>query len=192
MIRQAMTDKTHICLLRGINVSGHRPLPMPALKALFTELGFRDVTTYIQSGNVIFRADGDSVPADLAGRIEKGILERFGYDVPAILRSHEEWKAILESNPFLADRTADILRLYVTLLDRQPDPERVARLDDAAYLPDKFSIAGRNIYLYCPHGYGRTRLSIQFFEQKLKVTATTRNWNTMLAIAGLAFRGGWE
>ena len=173
-------------MLRGINVSGHKKVPMPDLKALYEGLSFRDVITYIQSGNVIFKADISISPVELAGRIEKSIIEKFGFDVPVIIRTMDEIKNVVALNPFLKESGIDIDKLHVTFLEEKPQSSKISAIEDLDFSPDKFFIIEREIYLYCPNGYGNTKLSNTYFENKLKMQATTRNWKTVNKLAELA------
>ncbi len=169
---------TFIAILRGINVSGKNMIKMPELKALFADSGFASVQTYIQSGNVVFSAP-ETVEAQLAASIEKALADRFGFAVPVLVRTSEEWALVLRNNPFLAEKDIDPAFLHVTLLDCQAGPEAIDKLMHYQYEPDRYRLEGRAVYLYCPGGYGNTKLSNAFFESKLKVRATTRNWKTM-------------
>ena len=171
-----------VCILRGINVSGYNKIPMPALKAMFGKLGFGNVSTYIQSGNVMFE-DGKGLATDeLVKMISAGIAEQFGFTVPVIVRTGEEMERIAAGNPFLKEDGIDAEKLHVTFLAETPSPAALEAISKYDYSPDRFIIAGREVYLYCPGGYGNTRLSNSFFESKLKVTATTRNWRTVLRL----------
>lgn len=165
-------------LLRGINVSGHRKLPMKELKALYEGLGFKDIQTYIQSGNVVFDP-GKNTLKSIPAKIEKAIFDNYGYDVPVIVCSPEQWQEVMDNNPFLEEKGIDVDQLYVSLLDAAPAKGLAEKIDAGAYLPDRFIISGTTIYQYFPNGYGRTKLTNTFFENKLKVKATTRNWRTM-------------
>jgi uncharacterized protein (DUF1697 family) len=178
--------KTYISILRGINVTGYRMIKMPELKKLYEGLGFIDVVTYIQSGNVIFKAIDNPGIKELSLKIEKEILKQFGYDVPVIIRTPEEMTAALTANPFRnADGTvAD--KIYITFLGDIPGEENLEKINPVNYLPDRFIILGKEIYLDCAAGYGTTKLSNTFFENKLKVRATTRNWKTVNALVELA------
>lgn len=167
-----------IALLRGINVSGQKQIKMVDLKALFEVLGFSNVQTYIQSGNVIFSYN-DSQTKNLEKLIEKKILGEYGFQVPAIVLKSEEWNTILHSNPFLKERENETEKLYLTILSDIPLPENLKQLPVDEFAPDTFVIDGKKIYLYLPNGYGRTKLNNNYFENKLKVTATTRNWKTV-------------
>jgi uncharacterized protein (DUF1697 family) len=176
---------TYIAILRGINVSGKNPIRMPELENLFRSLGFKDVVTYIQSGNVIFSTQSEEKTGKLADKIEKSIDSTFGLNVPVLVRTSLEMAGIVSSNPFLTEDTIDKEKLHVTFLEADPAKEKLDRLPvDTA--TDQFSILGKEIYLYCPDGYGRTKLTNTFFESKLKIRATTRNWRTVCKLAELS------
>lgn len=168
---------TLISILRGINVSGKNKIPMVELKALFEGLKFKNVTTYIQSGNVIFSASGSN-PRDLSKKIEQGILKKFGLNVPVITRTIEEIQSAIDKNPFLKNKNIELDKLHVTFLEDSPTGENLKKVLEYNYEPDKFMIVDKEVYLHCPNGYGNTKLANTFFENKLKVRATTRNWRT--------------
>ncbi len=168
-----------VSLLRGINVSGHNMIKMAELKTLYESLGFRNVTTYIQSGNVIFQTEKDD-PASVEGRIERAIEKKFGSRVTVIVRKRAELASVIKANPFIGSNKIDEIRLYVTFLREKPTPALVKAVQPAAARStDQYKILGSEVYLYCPNGYGKTLLSNNFFEKQLKVAATTRNWNTV-------------
>jgi len=171
--------QTFISILRGINVGAQKKILMADLKALYESLKLKDVVTYIQSGNVIFKT-GDGVTDEaIAKKIENAIAKTYGFDVPVIVRRTEELKTILATNPFAKDKNNDTSRMHVTFLSATPDTALVTETSKFKSAPDDFVIIGTEIYLYTPNGYGETKLSNSFFEKKLKVTATTRNWNTV-------------
>jgi uncharacterized protein (DUF1697 family) len=165
-------------MLRGINVSGQKIIKMEKLRASFETLGFSRVRTYVQSGNVIFQAPKTS-SAILSKDIERKILSDFGFSVPIVLRSSEEMKKIADDNPFLKERGINHSKLHVTFLSEVPRKDALGRLDALNPVPDRFCIKARELYLYCPNGYGRTKLSNATFEKLLSVQATTRNWKTV-------------
>ena len=175
----------YISILRGINVGGNRILKMEALRALYAELGFRNVQTYIQSGNVIFQYD-QATSGELGIKIASAIAEKFALDVPVIVIELEELRQIIADNPFSKETSKDIRYLHVTVLSETPDKEKYDKIGETAYLPDEFQRCGKAIYLYCPAGYGNTKLTNSFFEGKLNVTATTRNWKTANELLRLA------
>jgi uncharacterized protein (DUF1697 family) len=171
-----------VALLRGVNVGG-RTLPMQQLRDLFAALGYLDVATYIQSGNVLFRAERDDRQA-MADEIRAAIDATIGHRVTVVLRTPPDLERVIAANPY-ADRDAT-KPLYVTFLADPPDAELLGRLDAVAGHPDEFRVVDREVYVWCPRGYGRTVLSNDFFERRLKVAATTRNWRTVTTLAALA------
>lgn len=177
---------TYIALLRGINVLGKKIIKMTELARLFESLGFTGVKTYIQSGNVIFRSDGKIPYENLHHSIHEAIINKFGFDVKIIIQTHEELIRITSATPYRnADGTAKD-NIYVTILDRKPDPALVGTLKPLDYLPDTFRIMENVVYIECAGGYGTTKLSNTFFENRLKVQATTRNWRTVTSLIQLA------
>jgi uncharacterized protein (DUF1697 family) len=168
----------HVALLRGINVGGHNRLPMPALKSALEAAGFTNVATYVQSGNVGFDASPD---LDLEQTIRDLIKATFDLDVPVITRSQAEIKATIAAQPFTSDPSS----WGLTFLSQPPDPARVSALP--SQIGDgRWQLIGRDVYLELPGGrYSQTKLQNGWFEAKLGVTATTRNWNTVLALAEL-------
>ncbi len=193
--------KTFISLLRGINVSGQNRITMPELKAAYESLHLSNVVTYIQSGNVLFDC-ADQDPAPLAKTIEAEIARTFGTSVRVLLRDKNQFQQIVDNNPF-TKRNEDPEKLHVTFLAETPSEqglrnlpvigvdcfaeERLATtLDSGAGSADEFLVYDKEIYLFCPNGYGRTKLSNTFFERKLGVPATTRNWKTVNALYEMA------
>lgn len=174
----------HVALLRGINVGGKNSLPMRELVAMFESAGASDVRTYIQSGNVIFSAS-PAMARGVPDAVAAAIFERFGFRAAVVTRSAAELRAIAEANPFLA-RGADPATLHVVFLADEPAPEHVAALDPGRSPPDELEARGREIYLRCPNGYGRTKLTNDYFDSKLATTSTVRNWRTVLQLVGLA------
>lgn len=180
-----MKKETHIAILRGINVSGQKTIKMPLLKKMFEDLGFSDVQTYIQSGNVLFH-HAKTDDQDLGKLIHEGILKTFGFEVPVIVLSKAEIGKVLLQNPFAKDPEKDVSKLHVTFLSQNPDKELIGKIEGAKYLPDEFIVKEKSIYLFCPAGYGQTKLHNNFFESKFKATATTRNWKTVNELVRLA------
>ena len=172
----------YISILRGINVGGNRKILMKDLKVHFEKHGFVNVETYIQSGNVIFESDQKLSNADLEKNIQQLIATTFGFDVPVIVRTAEEWTETVASNPFWKEKDADIDRLHLTFLKDWPVPEKLDKISSLAFPPDKFEIIGKNVFVYCSAGYSDSKLTNQFFESKLGVQATTRNWKTVLKL----------
>jgi len=174
---------TYVAVLRGINVSGQRIIAMKDLKSLFQKAGFENVMTYIQSGNIVFGSTETS-PKKIEKSIGNMIQEHYSFDVPVLVVSEEEMKKIYTNNPYI-EKKKDIMKLHVTLLEKTPDAKLIASVRDEKYQSDEFVIDGSSIYLYCPDGYGMTKFSTTFFEKKLGVPATTRNWKTVTALLDL-------
>ncbi len=169
---------TLVALLRGINVGGRNSVPMADLRSVLETLGLEDVTTYIQSGNVVFRSY-DSAKA-IASRMEKAIEDAFGLRPAVLIRTTAELAKIVESSPF-----ADTAKVHVVFLDRKPAAQDAARLDPGRSPPDSFELVGRELYLLLPNGAGRSKLSVDYLERTLGVRATQRNWNTVLKLLAL-------
>lgn len=179
--------KTYIALLRGINVSGKNKIKMTELKNLFVDLGYHDVLTYIQSGNVIFKSSiKESILIE--DTIISAISKRFGYAIKVLILNKDELTVLFNSNPFLAkDPTMDISKLHVTLLNKEPDFVGMPHIKIiVAAIDDEFEQIENTIYLYCPNGYGNTKLNNNFFEKKLNTDATTRNWKTITKLVELS------
>ncbi|MEM1136319.1 MAG: DUF1697 domain-containing protein [Bacteroidota bacterium] len=164
----------YISLLRGINVSGQKKIKMLELKALYERLGFTNVQTYIQSGNVIFEST-DKDNTNLAKQISKKILEEFGYEVTVLVLDKNTFKTKIEKHPF---NEADLPFLYFTFLSNIPEMIPYDKIEKAKQDTEEIHIVDDMIYFACRSGYGKSKLSNNFFEQKLKVQATTRNWKT--------------
>jgi len=179
----------YISILRGINVSGQKMIRMEELKTLYEGLGFSGVRTFIQSGNVIFKTGLIQSISGLSGKIEKAIGEKYHFHVPVIIRTSDEMMLILSSNPFLNEEGIDREKLHVTFLDREPPPANVSSIQKIQLPADRFRVIGKEVYLYCPGGYGGTKLSNAFFENRLLVKATTRNWNTVCKLVELSGEG---
>lgn len=177
--------ESYIAILRGINVSGQKKIKMEDLRQSLAELNFHDIQTYIQSGNVIFQQQ-KSNPLDLARQIAHQISAKYGFEVPVIVKTIADLEHILHNNPFLKDRREDESRLHVTFLSEKPGEELLNNIKELDYKPDEFMISDQAIYLFCLNGYGRTKLTNNFFENKLNVTATTRNWKTVNKLAEIA------
>lgn len=175
--------RVHVALLRGINVGGKNKLPMKDLRGLFEELGCTDVVTYIQSGNVVYAA-----PAALAKRIPEAAAEaiagEFGLAVPVVTRSAAELHRVAERNPFL-DSGADPATLHVAFLAGKPAARRMAALDPGRSPPDEYLVQGSEIYLRCPNGVARSKLTNAYFDTALATTSTARNWRTVLKLVEL-------
>ena len=179
-------------LLRGINVGGHNKVPMPKLRSIIGAIGLEDAETHIQSGNVVF----NSVLTDtarLAQMIEVALGEELGFAVPVVVRSTRELAAITDRNPFV-QRGADAAVLSVGFLARIPEQARLEMLaadrlaDPVTTGGDEFSVAGQEVFLYHPAGYGKSKLTNAFFDRRLGTMMTVRNWRTFLTLVEMTGR----
>lgn len=174
----------YLAILRGINVSGHKMVKMDKLLASFKDLKFSDVSTYIQSGNVVFQCKATD-PKELEEKIARKIEQDFAFEVPVIVKEKSELIYISKNNPFIK-RKAEVTFLHVTFLSDVPEKASIEKIVQGKYGKDEFIISGKAIYLFCPGGYGNTKLSNRFFENTLKVVATTRNWKTVNELERMA------
>lgn len=177
--------ETYICLLRGINVGGHKKIKMAELREQLGELSFTNIRTYIQSGNIIFQSEEDSLGV-LAANIREKIASHYPFTVPVQVWSLPQWGYIRSHNPYLPDWEEDIAKLHVTLLSDSPEESRINDLSKVHFPPDLFIYKDKVVYLCCPKGYGRTKLTNSFWERRLGVEATTRNWKTVCKLFELA------
>ena len=174
-----------VSMLRGVNVGGHNKIKMDALRALYGSLGLRDALTYVQSGNVIFRAEMRDLPL-LPKRIERGIEQSFGFSVDVIVRTSSEMRDVIARNPFATRRGIDPSKLLVTFLAGDPDPEARDQVLKIEAEPEELRIDGRELYIYFPNGMARPKLSWSAIAKTLKTTGTGRNWNTVTKLLEIA------
>jgi len=167
----------HISILRGINVGGKRKILMADLKSLYSKLGYKNVISYIQSGNVIFDAK-ETDHQKIEAKIYKAINKAYGFEVPVVVRSVEEIKHAVANNPFAKNKT-ETESLHLTFLKEIPSTENLEKIATYDYSPDKFKIIDKDVFLICSGKYHKSKLTNNFFEKKLKVAATTRNWKTV-------------
>lgn len=154
---------------------------MADLRRVFEDAGLEDVSTYLQSGNVLFASKRSG--ARLASSLERAIHEELAPGVSVLLRSKTELAQVVAANPF---EGREVSKLHVTFLEKRPGPARARTLDPDLAAPDEFRLRGRELYLHYPNGYGRSKLTNAYFEKQLGVAATTRNWRTVTALAELA------
>lgn len=175
---------TYIALLRSINVVGKNMIKMPELIKALEKGGFKEVRTYIQSGNVIFEAAEESCQT-LEERIREIVTKNLGLTLQVIVLTPQELSEVISNSPFTRRAGIDLTKLHVTFLDRDPDPAKTEKLLTYKYPPDELIIIGKAVYVHCPEGYGRTKLHNTFIEKKLDANATSRNWNTCLKLEEL-------
>ncbi len=184
--------ETYVCLLRGINVSGKNIIKMEALRESFQNSRLQNVQTYLQSGNVVFRAPKKSC-LDIQSKISKIIADDFGFSPFVLVKTAHELQIIAKENPFLRDNGIDAKKLHVTFLSQTPNQATLKNMNAIDAKSDTFFCTGDIVYLLCSEGYGRTKLSNNAIERVLNVSATTRNWKTLCALnricAGKAAQG---
>ncbi|HTY14893.1 MAG TPA: DUF1697 domain-containing protein [Methanoregulaceae archaeon] len=176
---------TIISLLRGINVGSSKTVAMDDLVSLYRSMGLNNVRTYKRSGNILFDyplAD----PGKLSRMLEEHISRTVGFQVLVILRNDNDFREIIRNNPFSEGVSPDITRLHVTFLSAFPPIDAVTGVNGIKDQVDKVKVIGREVYLFCPDGYGRTKFSNTFLEKKLGVAATTRNWKTVIMLEEMA------
>ena len=171
--------KKYIALLRGINVSGQKKILMVDLRALFEAIGFNEVRTYIQSGNVVFLAEETS---DLAVAISDAIFKKYGWEVPVLVRNATEIADVLAKCPFSEEKK---IKSYFTLFQETPSEVSLQELAQLSFPDEEFHITPTCLYYFCAKGYGKAKMTNNLIERKLKVRATTRNYRTLLKLTEL-------
>ena len=175
---------THLVLLRGINVSGHNMMKMEALKTTLEAIGFQNVLTYIQSGNVFVDTDEENVAA-VGFKIKQEIFKAFGHEVPVVVIGKADLEACFKNNAFLKEKDFDIKKLYVAFVSTTLRNDSINDLRISQFKPDEASIDGNKIFIKYAVGAGKTRFDQKYIEKKLNVTATIRNWNTVTQLLQL-------
>lgn len=168
----------YLALLRGINVSGHNMIKMEALKAALEAIGFTNVVTYIQSGNVFVETEEES-SFGVGFKIKQEIFKTFGHEVPVIVIGKNDLELCFKNNPFLKQKDADTKKLYVAFISKELSSSAINELKISQFKPDEAVIDGNRIFIKYDIGAGKTRLDQKYIEKKLNVTATIRNWNTV-------------
>jgi len=174
-----------ITMLRGINMTGHNTIKMTELADLLRQIGYTDAETYIQSGNIVFTCHNKNYE-DVSSGIRKAILSEFNLNIAVITRTSDEMKKIISANPFLEEPGFNPSKMAVLFLELKPSDEQVLKVAGIDYPPDKFHINSSEIYVYCPNGFGKTKLYTNFFEARMKVTGTARNWRTVNKLLEMA------
>jgi uncharacterized protein (DUF1697 family) len=171
-------------------MAGHNRINMTDLSALYKKLGFKDAETFIQSGNVVFSSPENLSGTDLTVKIEEAISKKFNYNIPVIIRTPEELRKIISFNPFIDEENFNPEKLAVIFLYEKPSEAQIEKVITVNYPPDRFIITGKEIFIYCPNGFGKSKIYTGFFENKMKVTGTGRNWNTINALLKIAEKKG--
>jgi uncharacterized protein (DUF1697 family) len=165
-------------MLRGINVGGHKRIKMDKLRQSFEALGFEQVKTFIQSGNVVFTA-GKLATSTLSKKIEKKIFDDFGFPASVVTRTHAELSQVIEHNPFLNNSAINREMLHVTFMSEAPAAAALKKLAEVTTAPDQSRCCGREIYLYLPNGVSKSFWMKTPIDRLLSVVTTTRNWRTV-------------
>lgn len=176
--------KTHLALLRGINVSGHNMIKMDTLKNLLENAGFQNVRTYIQTGNVFIDSEEDQ-SASVGFKIKQEIFKVLGLDVPVVMISKSDLQACFINNSFVMEKECDFKKLYVAFVSKELQGSAINDLKISQFKPDEALIDGNRIYIKYAIGAGNTRLDQKYIEKKLNVIATIRNWNTVINLLAL-------
>jgi uncharacterized protein (DUF1697 family) len=174
--------RTYVALLRGINLGSQKRVSMADLRGLFEDLGAEDVATYVQSGNVVFKSADSAEKVTRA--IERRIRRDLGLSVTVVVLTRAQVTKVLGGNPFAKAKT-EPAKLHVTFLAEKPARTKVGKLDPEHGKPDEFRVVGQQVYLRCPNGYGKSKLTNAYFEKQLGVAATTRNWKTVTKLGEL-------
>lgn len=175
---------TWVALLRSVNVAGRNRIAMAGLRELTAQLGFTQVRTHLQSGNLVFSSP-EPAASRVAEALSQAIAASLGLDVKVVVRTGLQLAEVVRRNPLLA-AGQPARSLHITFLASPADPVRLEALDRTAGAPDAFQVLGTEVFLTCPGGYGSTLLNNAYFERKLQVSATTRNWATVCQLAHMA------
>ena len=176
---------TRIALLRAINVAGHQKIAMADLRALFEDLGYGDVQSLLQTGNVIFSGKSSSTAA-LERHLEAESEKRLGLGTDFFVRSVKQWSQVIADNPFPAEAERAPSHLLVQFLKKTPVAGGVEALRTAIRGPEIVRLVGKQLYVVFPDGIGDSKLTTKIVERNLGVVGTGRNWNTVMKIGKLA------
>jgi uncharacterized protein (DUF1697 family) len=174
-----------IALLRAVNVGGTGKIAMADLRAFMEALGFSNVRTLIQTGNIVFESKART-GNDLETFLEKETRNRLGLDTTFIVRTPEEWEDAIKANPFHDKARDDPKRLQVMSLKDAPATQNVTSLEEAISGPERVFASGRHLYIDYPDGSGNSKLTNVLIERRLETRGTSRNWNTVLKISAMA------
>jgi uncharacterized protein (DUF1697 family) len=172
-----------VAFLRAVNVGGRNRVPMKELRDLFESRGLDDVRTYVQSGNVVFTAPSRGADA-LANSLKRAVADAFGVKATVLLRTQAQLEKIATGHPF-EDDESEQARLHVLFLRDAPTKAKIGKLEQDRFLPDRFAVKGREVFIHYPSGAGRSKLTIDYFERRLETVGTARNWKTVLTLRDL-------
>jgi uncharacterized protein (DUF1697 family) len=174
--------KTYIALLKGINVGGHKKVPMAELRELLTKTGFENVQTYIQSGNVILQSNTSDI-YKIESDIEKSIEDYFGFEVSVLVKARQDLQRIFDNSPFTEEKKK---ASYFMMLHDCPSDDLVKEASEKVYEGEEYNIVNDCIYYNYENGLGKAKFNVNFFERKFKTFATARNYNTMVKLLALS------
>lgn len=173
---------SYVALLRGVNVSGHKLIKMKELEESISTLGFSNIATYLQSGNIVFQSEITDI-GELEKQINLKIRSDFGFDVPIFIFEKEMFLQINAKNPFRNEAQFDRKKIYTIFLKQEVNPILFQKIKTNPDYPEKMVLMDNIIYMYFTNGYGKTKVHNNFFENKLETIATTRNWNTITKLS---------
>ncbi|MEZ4803586.1 MAG: DUF1697 domain-containing protein [Gelidibacter sp.] len=173
--------KTYIILLKGINVGGHKKVPMAELRELLTKEGFQNLKTYIQSGNVVLQSS--ETASKVEAKMQKAIKSHFGFEVSVIVKTNKELQAIFDASPF-SKNTKE--KSYFIMFNKTPDKELLKEVESISFENEEVILKKDALYFYSSVGYGNAKFNMNTYEKKLKVTGTARNFNTMVKLLSLS------
>jgi uncharacterized protein (DUF1697 family) len=179
-----MALKTYIALLRGINVSGRNLIPMLEARSLCAELGWSDVRSYIQSGNLLFEAG--AAPKRLEADLEAALERRFGFSIPTLIRAASDWPSYVRGNPFPEASRSAPNRVMLELAKAPPQPDAVGQLQQRAGAGERIVQVGDAIWIHYPQSVARSKLSPALVDRLVGSPVTTRNWRTVLKLHEMA------
>jgi uncharacterized protein (DUF1697 family) len=168
----------YIALLRGINVSGKKPIKMEALRLAIAELPLENISTYIQSGNVIFKSEEED-KRKLEKQIADKVFARFGFDISVFVFEPSELRNAVGQNPYKAKTTVDSVQPYVGFMSDIPNSTAVSLLRKTDFKGDEFVVTGKTIFLWYAQSAGDTKLTNALIEKKFGLRSTFRNWKTI-------------
>ncbi len=175
----------YISLLRGINVGGNKKIKMAELTMLYESMGFTSVHTLLQSGNIVFESDGVDM-GRLGSTIETGIEQHYGFQSKIIMRTRDQWQAVIDNHPYSPAQLTEPSKLLIVFLQEVAAARAFNVLLEAHTGPEIIHNGGQELYVFYPNGMGRSKLDHSFIERKLKITTTGRNWNTVNKLLKLA------
>ncbi|MGB5555396.1 MAG: DUF1697 domain-containing protein [Flavobacteriaceae bacterium] len=176
--------ETYVVLLRGINVGGHKKIKMAELRTMLEKHDFKNVRTYIQSGNVVLNSDEKNAHI-VEQKIQLALRDTFGFDVPVLVKSVTDLNIILRENPFQESEDLANNRVYFVLLQEAPATDSINSIDPKNYPSEQYHITNACVYLLFGEGFGNAKLNTNELERKLKVSATARNYRTMTKLLEL-------